>query len=163
MVRGAGTSEVVIEGRPELAGARADRHPRPHRGRHATWWRRAITGGSVRVPGARRDHLEAFIAKLREAKVAVVEGESGVRVEANGKLAAVDVTTMPHPGFPTDLQAQFMALMTRAERHVRRSARRSSRTACSTPRSSRAWAPRSTSTGNQAIGARPDARSRARR
>jgi UDP-N-acetylglucosamine 1-carboxyvinyltransferase len=74
----------------------------------------AITGGSVRVTGARSDHLEAFIAKLREAKVAVVEGESGLRIEANGKLGAVDVTTMPHPGFPTDLQAQFMALMTRA-------------------------------------------------
>jgi UDP-N-acetylglucosamine 1-carboxyvinyltransferase len=112
-IRGAGTSAVVIEGRPELGGA--EQTVIPDRIEAGTYMvAAAITGGSVRVAGARSDHLEAFIAKLREAKVAVVEGESGVRVEANGKLAAVDVTTMPHPGFPTDLQAQFMALMTRA-------------------------------------------------
>ncbi len=112
-VRGAGTSEVVVEGRPELAGA--EQSVIPDRIEAGTYMvAAAITGGSVRVVGARSDHLEAFIAKLREAKVTVVEGESGLRVEANGKLAAVDVTTMPHPGFPTDLQAQFMALMTRA-------------------------------------------------
>ncbi len=113
VVRGAGTSEVVVEGRPELAGA--EQAVIPDRIEAGTYMvAAAITGGSVRIAGARSDHLEAFIAKLREAKVAVVEGESGLRVEANGKLAAVDVTTMPHPGFPTDLQAQFMALMTRA-------------------------------------------------
>jgi UDP-N-acetylglucosamine 1-carboxyvinyltransferase len=112
-VRGAGTSELVIEGRPELAGA--EQTVIPDRIEAGTYMvAAAITGGSVRVNGARSDHLEAFIAKLKEAKVAVVEGESGLRVEANGKLKAVDVTTMPHPGFPTDLQAQFMALMTRA-------------------------------------------------
>ena len=112
-VRGAGTSEVVIEGRPELGGA--EQTVIPDRIEAGTYMvAAAITGGSVRVGGARSDHLEAFIAKLKEAKVAVVEGESGLRVEANGKLKAVDVTTMPHPGFPTDLQAQFMALMTRA-------------------------------------------------
>jgi UDP-N-acetylglucosamine 1-carboxyvinyltransferase len=75
----------------------------------------AITHGSVRAIGARGDHLDAFIGKLREAGVIVIEGESGVRVEANGQLAAVDVKTMPYPGFPTDLQAQFMALMTCAQ------------------------------------------------
>jgi len=113
VVRGVGTSEVVVEGRPELAGG--EQTVIPDRIEAGTYMvAAAITGGSVRVVGARSDHLEAFIAKLREAKVAVVEGESGLRVEANGKLAAVDVTTMPHPGFPTDLQAQFMALMTRA-------------------------------------------------
>ena len=68
----------------------------------------------MRLAGARPDHLDAFIAKLKQAKVAVREGESGVRVEANGHLASVDVKTMPYPGFPTDLQAQFMTLMTRA-------------------------------------------------
>jgi UDP-N-acetylglucosamine 1-carboxyvinyltransferase len=112
-VRGAGTSEITIEGRPELAGA--EQTVIPDRIEAGTYMvAAAITGGSIRVAGARSDHLEAFIAKLREAKVAVVESESGLRVEANGKLNAVDVTTMPHPGFPTDLQAQFMALMTRA-------------------------------------------------
>jgi UDP-N-acetylglucosamine 1-carboxyvinyltransferase len=58
--------------------------------------------------------MEAFIAKLREAGVVVVESEGGLRVEANGGLSSVDVRTMPYPGFPTDLQAQFMSLMTRA-------------------------------------------------
>jgi UDP-N-acetylglucosamine 1-carboxyvinyltransferase len=113
VVRGAGTSEIVVEGRPELAGA--EQTVIPDRIEAGTYMvAAAITGGSVRVAGARSDHLEAFIAKLREAKATVVESESGLRVEANGKLNAVDVTTMPHPGFPTDLQAQFMALMTRA-------------------------------------------------
>src|SRR5262249_28738656 len=65
--------------------------------------------------GARADHLEAFVAKLREAGVSVRESESGVHVQPNGKLRAVDVKTMPYPGFPTDLQAQFMTLMTRAD------------------------------------------------
>jgi len=74
----------------------------------------AITGGSVVVGGARGDHLDAFTAKLREAGVTVREDPSGVRVSARGTLAAADVKTMPHPGFPTDLQAQFMALMTQA-------------------------------------------------
>jgi UDP-N-acetylglucosamine 1-carboxyvinyltransferase len=112
-IQGAGTSEVVVEGRPELgAGEQTVIPDRIEAGTYMV--AAAITGGSVRVAGARSDHLEAFIAKLRAAKVAVVEGESGLRVEANGGLAAVDVTTMPHPGFPTDLQAQFMALMTRA-------------------------------------------------
>ena len=112
-IRGVGTSEIVIEGRPELGGG--EQAVIPDRIEAGTYMvAAAITGGSVRITGARSDHLEAFIAKLRESKVTVVEGESGLRVEANGKLAAVDVTTMVHPGFPTDLQAQFMALMTRA-------------------------------------------------
>ena len=113
LVRGAGTSEIVIEGRSEVGGG--EQTVIPDRIEAGTYMvAAAITGGSVRVLGARSDHLEAFIAKLKEVKVTVVEGESGLRVQANGKLAAVDVTTMPHPGFPTDLQAQFMALMTRA-------------------------------------------------
>ena len=112
-VDGAGTSEVTIEGRPELGGG--EQTVIPDRIEAGTYMvAAAITGGSVKVAGARSDHLEAFIAKLRETKVTVVEGESGLRVEANGKLSATDVTTMPHPGFPTDLQAQFMALVTRA-------------------------------------------------
>jgi UDP-N-acetylglucosamine 1-carboxyvinyltransferase len=112
-VRGAGTSEVTIEGRPELGGA--EHTVIPDRIEAGTFMvAAAITGGAVHVAGARADHVEAFIGKLREAGVAIRDGESGVRVEANGKLAAVDVKTMPYPGFPTDLQAQFMALMTRA-------------------------------------------------
>ena len=112
-VQGAGTSEITIEGRPALSGA--DVTVIPDRIEAGTYMvAAAITGGSVYVQGARPDHLEAFIAKLSEAKVKVRESESGVRVERNGKLEAVDVKTLPYPGFPTDLQAQFMALMTQA-------------------------------------------------
>src|SRR5438128_402134 len=112
-VSGAGTSEVTIEGRAELDGA--DVSVIPDRIEAGTYMvAAAITRGAVLVAGARADHLDAFTAKLREAGVAVREGESGIRVAASGRLGAADVKTMPHPGFPTDLQAQFMALMTQA-------------------------------------------------
>jgi len=112
-VSGAGTPEITVEGRPELDGA--DVTVIPDRIEAGTYMvAAAITGGSVVVGGARGDHLDAFTAKLREAGVTVREDPSGVRVSARGTLAAADVKTMPHPGFPTDLQAQFMALMTQA-------------------------------------------------
>jgi len=112
-IRGAGTSEVTVEGRPELGGAE---HPViPDRIEAGTLMvAAAVTGGSVKLTGARADHLEAFAGRLRAAGVVVREGEGGLRVERNGPLSAVDVKTMPYPGFPTDLQAQFMTLMTRA-------------------------------------------------
>jgi UDP-N-acetylglucosamine 1-carboxyvinyltransferase len=113
-VEGAGSSEVMIEGRPELGGA--EHTVIPDRIEAGTYMVAAgITGGAVQVVGARADHLDAFIAKLRESGLVITESESGVRVEANGQLRAVDVKTMPYPGFPTDLQAQFMALMTQAD------------------------------------------------
>ncbi len=113
-VDGAGTAVVTVEGRPALGGA--VHTVIPDRIEAGTFMvAAAITGGSVRVTGARSDHLDAVIAKLRQAGVRVHEGESGLAVERNGPLGAVDVTTMPYPGFPTDLQAQFMALMTRAQ------------------------------------------------
>jgi UDP-N-acetylglucosamine 1-carboxyvinyltransferase len=115
-VDGAGGPVVTIEGRPELGGGVHD--VIPDRIEAGTFMcAAAITSGSVRVTGARSDHLEAFIATLRAAKVIVSEGESGLWVRTNGHLDAVDVTTEPYPGFPTDLQAQFMALMTRASGH----------------------------------------------
>src|SRR5262245_16268860 len=113
-LRGAGTSEVTIEGRPDLAGA--EHTVIPDRIEAGTYMvAGAITRGDVRVAGARADHLDAVVAKLREAGVEVHEGESGIRVRASDWLAAIDVKTMPYPGFPTDLQAQFMALATTAE------------------------------------------------
>jgi UDP-N-acetylglucosamine 1-carboxyvinyltransferase len=113
-VRGAGTSEVTIEGRPELGGA--EHTVIPDRIEAGTYLvAGAITRGDVRVTGARGDHLEAVIAKLREAGAEIDEGESGIRVRVRDWLVAVDVKTMPYPGFPTDLQAQFMALATTAE------------------------------------------------
>jgi UDP-N-acetylglucosamine 1-carboxyvinyltransferase len=113
-VRGAGTSEVTIEGRPELGGA--EHTVIPDRIEAGTYMvAAAITRGDVRVTGARGDHIAAVIAKLREAGAEIDEGESGVRVRVRDWLVAVDVKTMPYPGFPTDLQAQFMALATTAE------------------------------------------------
>jgi UDP-N-acetylglucosamine 1-carboxyvinyltransferase len=113
-VEGAGTSRVTVEGRRDVHGAEVAVIPdRLEAGSFMV--AAAITGGRVEVRGARDDHLEAFVAKLRETGVVVTECEGGMRVESNGHLAATDVRTMPYPGFPTDLQAQMMALMTRAD------------------------------------------------
>jgi UDP-N-acetylglucosamine 1-carboxyvinyltransferase len=113
-VEGAGTSRVTVDGRTELHGA--DVTVIPDRIEAGSFMvAAAITGGSVRVAGARPDHLEAFVTKLRETGAAVTEYDGGMQVQANGRLAATDVRTMPYPGFPTDLQAQMMALMTRAD------------------------------------------------
>ncbi len=113
-VEGAGTSRVTVDGRHELRGAEITViSDRIEAGSFMV--AAAITGGCVRVAGARYDHLEAFVTKLREAGVVATEYGGGMRVEANGHLTGTDVRTMPYPGFPTDLQAQMMALMTRAE------------------------------------------------
>lgn len=113
-VEGAGTSELRVGGRSELGGAAED--VIPDRIEAGTWLAAgAITGGEVLVRGARADHLGAFISKLAEAGVSVRVEEGGVRVLGDGRMVAVDVRTLPFPGFPTDLQAQMMALMTQAE------------------------------------------------
>ena len=75
----------------------------------------ALTGGDVRVAGARPEHLEAFLIKLKEAGVTVETDATSVRVRGNGRIKSVDVTTLPYPGFPTDLQAQMMVLMSVAD------------------------------------------------
>ena len=113
-VNGSGTSEVRIVGRPAVGGM--DQVVIPDRIEAGTFMvAAAITRGDVRVLGARSDHLEAFMAKLRELGVELEEGEGGVHVRGGGGLRAADVKTMPYPGFPTDLQAQFMALATQAD------------------------------------------------
>ena len=71
----------------------------------------AITRGEVFVEGAISDHLGPVIAKMREMGIHMLEGENGVHVRAEGDLRPVDVKTLPYPGFPTDMQAQFMALL----------------------------------------------------
>jgi UDP-N-acetylglucosamine 1-carboxyvinyltransferase len=76
----------------------------------------ALTRGDLVVTGCMPEHLGALIAKLNQAGAEVAEaGPNALRVRAGGKLKSVDVTTEEHPGFATDLQAQFMALMTQAE------------------------------------------------
>src|SRR5690606_15640165 len=77
----------------------------------------AITGGDVVVENVITSHIKPIIAKLREAGCQVIENESKdkIRVIGNGAPKAVDIKTLPYPGFPTDMQAQFMALMSVAK------------------------------------------------
>src|ERR1700730_2403591 len=75
----------------------------------------AITGGDVTISNAPVEHLEAVVVKLRKAAVSVESNGKGIRVARNGKLQPVELRTLPYPGFPTDLQAQMMALLTQAE------------------------------------------------
>jgi UDP-N-acetylglucosamine 1-carboxyvinyltransferase len=71
----------------------------------------AITGGEVFVQGARADHLRAFLEKLQDAGVHIEEHADGIIASCNGRPSSVDIITWPYPGFPTDLQAQMMALL----------------------------------------------------
>jgi len=113
-INGAGENVITIEGVPQLHGAEFS--VVPDRIEAGTFMMAAaITGGDVLVRGARADHLNAVILKLREAGVEVQEEAAGVRVIADGRPRSVDVKTMPYPGFPTDLQAQMMALLSLAD------------------------------------------------
>ncbi len=113
-VSGAGTGTITIAGVRELGAF--DHRVIPDRIEAGTLLiGGAITGGEVFVEGARGDHLEALLLKLEEAGVGVDRRADGVGVGPVRCCRAIDVRTAPHPGFPTDLQAQFMALMTMAE------------------------------------------------
>lgn len=114
-ITGAGTSRVVIEGVSALHGARHSVLPdRIETGTFAIAV--AMTGGNVMLEGARIDLLQAAFDVLARAGAEIAATNEGVRVARNGAgILPVDVTTQPFPGFPTDLQAQFMALMTRAK------------------------------------------------
>jgi UDP-N-acetylglucosamine 1-carboxyvinyltransferase len=110
-VRGAGTGTIRIEGVDFLRGTTYTVIPdRIEAGTYMV--AAAITRGEVFVEGAISDHLGPVIAKMREMGIHVLEGENGVHVRAEGDLRPVDVKTLPYPGFPTDMQAQFMALLT---------------------------------------------------
>jgi UDP-N-acetylglucosamine 1-carboxyvinyltransferase len=113
-INGAGTSLVTIEGVRELGGF--DHTVIPDRIEAGTLLiAGAITGGDVTVTGARADHLDVLLRKLEETGIVVETTPDAVRVRPGDCCRATDVRTAPHPGFPTDLQAQFMALMTIAE------------------------------------------------
>ena len=113
-VRGAGTGTLRIEGVDVLFGA--DHNIIPDRIEAGTFMvAGAITGGNVLVQGAVPEHLSSLIAKMEEMGVTVIEEHDGIRVIGPEKLKAVDIKTMPHPGFPTDMQSQMMALLLRAE------------------------------------------------
>jgi len=113
-ISGAGTSRIVVEGVPKLHGTRHAVLPdRIETGTYAMAV--AMTGGDVLLQNARPELLQAAFDVLSQTGATVTPTNEGVRIARNGSgLTAVDVTTAPFPGFPTDLQAQFMALMTRA-------------------------------------------------
>lgn len=114
-ISGAGTSRIVIEGVSKLHGARHSVLPdRIETGTYAMAV--AMTGGDVLLQHARPELLQAALDVVGQAGATITSTNEGVRVARNGAgLAPVEVTTAPFPGFPTDLQAQLMALMTRAE------------------------------------------------
>jgi UDP-N-acetylglucosamine 1-carboxyvinyltransferase len=114
-ISGAGTSRIVIEGVPKLTGARHRVVPdRIETGTYAMAV--AMTGGDVVLENARPELLQAAFDVLAHVGVEVTPTNAGVRVTRNGSgIAPVEVTTSPFPGFPTDLQAQLMALMTKAK------------------------------------------------
>ncbi|MXN65873.1 UDP-N-acetylglucosamine 1-carboxyvinyltransferase [Stappia sp. GBMRC 2046] len=113
-IEGAGTETIHIQGVPCLHGHRHRVIPdRIETGTYAMAV--AMTGGDVFLEGARADLLSSALESMREGGIHIEETSGGIRVYRNGNgIAPVDITTAPYPGFPTDLQAQFMALMTRS-------------------------------------------------
>ncbi len=112
-ISGAGTDVITIEGVSELRGA--DHEIVPDRIETGTYLiAGAITGGEVRVTRCRPEHCDALLAKLREAGAQLQVEKEAIQVRGKGRLQSVDVKTLPYPGFPTDMQAQMMALMTLA-------------------------------------------------
>lgn len=113
-IRGAGTNVIRIQGVKELKGATHTVIPdRIEAGTYLI--AAAMAGGDVYVENALSEHLKPVVAKLKEAGVAVYEDVDGIRVVSDGQVKAVDIKTLPYPGFPTDMQAQFMALTTIAK------------------------------------------------
>jgi len=114
-VTGQGTDTITIDGVESLHGTQYDVLPdRIEAGTYLVAG--AITGGRVRVRNARPEHLDAVLAKLEEAGARIVRGDDFIEVDMEGRRPrAVDVRTAPHPGFPTDMQAQFAALNTVAD------------------------------------------------
>jgi UDP-N-acetylglucosamine 1-carboxyvinyltransferase len=108
-IRGAGTDRIAIEGVERLHGAQ--HRVLPDRIETGTFLvAAAACGGDVRLTGAAPDTLDAVLDKLREAGAEVEVGDDWIRLRARARPHSVSLRTAPHPGFPTDMQAQFMAL-----------------------------------------------------
>ncbi len=113
-VRGAGTNIITIEGVSELHGVQHSVIPdRIEAGTYMI--AAAMTGGDVIIENVLPEHQKPLIAKLREAGALVEEDIDRIHVASDGKLKAVDIKTLPYPGFPTDMQAQMMAMLVIAE------------------------------------------------
>jgi len=113
VIHGAGTEDIVIEGGQPLRGAR--HRVIPDRIEAGTYLcAGALIGDGIEVVGARADHLEAALTQLAACGVVIERTGEVLRVLRPERLVARDLRTSPHPGFPTDMQAQYMALMTQA-------------------------------------------------
>src|SRR5690242_5575686 len=113
-IQGAGTSTIRVKGVEKLGGAKHRIIPdRIEAGTFVVAG--AITGGDLIVAGCEPTHMSALLAKLQECGVKIRTTEDSVRVQADGDLRGADVVTEEHRGFPTDMQAQYMALATQAE------------------------------------------------
>lgn len=113
-VRGAGTNVIKIEGVKSLTGKNYTIIPdRIEAGTYMV--AAAMTKGDVYIENAISEHLKPVIAKLKEAGVTIEENIDGIRVVCDRRTKAVDIKTLPYPGFPTDMQAQFMALLAVSE------------------------------------------------
>lgn len=113
-VRGAGTNVITIEGVSELHGVQHSVIPdRIEAGTYMI--AAAMTGGDVIIENVLPEHQKPLIAKLREAGALVEEDIDRIHVVGSGKLKAVDIKTLPYPGFPTDMQAQMIAMLSVAE------------------------------------------------
>jgi UDP-N-acetylglucosamine 1-carboxyvinyltransferase len=114
MIEGAGSSTIRVKGVSRLHGAR--HRINPDRIEAGTFLLAgAITGGDLNVDCCNPAHLGALLGKLEQCGVRIDVGEDYVRVRSGGQLKAADISTEEYPGFPTDMQAQFMALATQAE------------------------------------------------
>lgn len=110
-VKGAGTNTIKIKGVDSLKGA--EHTVIPDRIEAATYMvAAAMTKGDITVENVLMEHLKPIIAKLRETGCEIIEMENAVRVIGPEVLKPIDIKTLPHPGFPTDVQAQFMAMLT---------------------------------------------------
>ena len=113
-IRGAGTNVIKVEGVKHLSGKNYTIIPdRIEAGTYMV--AAAMTKGDVFIENAISEHLKPVIAKLKEAGVEIEETIDGIRVVCDKQTTAVDVKTMPYPGFPTDMQAQFMAMQAVSE------------------------------------------------
>lgn len=113
-IRGAGTNVIKITGVPKLVGHNYTIIPdRIEAGTYMVAV--AMTGGDIYIENALSEHLKPVIAKLTEAGVKIEEDIDGMRVSCHTRPKAIDIKTLPYPGFPTDMQAQFMAMLAISE------------------------------------------------
>lgn len=113
-IRGAGTNVIKIDGVDKMTGCNYTIIPdRIEAGTYMV--AAAMTHGDIYIENAISEHLKPVIAKLSEAGAEIIEDINGIRVKNDKKLKAVDIKTLPYPGFPTDMQAQFMAMLTVSE------------------------------------------------